>query len=231
MSIEFLWIIPIVASALIGLIIVLTLNKHQPANHYQKAKERDLTREVADFNQGLNLDSTINSISADSRLHEIEKTIKQVSTVLSTQQEIIEHFKGKDSHLESELEDLKNKLKDLQKEYDITISENYSLRAHIKKIDEKTLNNNAHKPTVVFNSTKKDEKPVYDKKTALYPVYNNKNSHTEMASSTELEDTSEISIDDLSIKEKDKISKKVLGEKPAPSQSNQTSSYLKDIQI
>ncbi len=138
MSIELLWIIPIVAAALLVLVISLSLQQKSES----KAQDiRDMQKEVEEYNQGISVvkESSVTTDSSETRLREIENTIQLVSTALSNQQKIIENFQGKDITLENELTDLKNKLQELQKEYDITISENYSLRARLNNIDKGEL--------------------------------------------------------------------------------------------
>lgn len=133
MSIELLWIIPIVAAALLVLMLALSLQQNEK-DQGEDTDISDLNREVVEYNRGVTIDKKVLSDTAETRLGEIEGTIKLVSTALSNQQKIIENFQGKDVKLEHELNDLKKKLKELQHEYDITISENYSLRAYLKKI-------------------------------------------------------------------------------------------------
>ncbi len=135
MSIELLWIIPIVAAALLVLVVALSL---QQKNEVTQASRDvlNMKREVEDYNRGISLEKKVHSEPSDARLREIENTINKVSTLLSNQQKTIENFQGKDVTLENEFKDLKMKLQELQKEYDITISENYSMRARLKKLDQ-----------------------------------------------------------------------------------------------
>ena len=132
MSIELLWIIPIVSAAMVILILLFNLQKKGRAN----SGFRDLKREVEEYNTGIADNKRSQLISEESRLNKIENTIQLVSTMLSNQQKTIENFHGKDVTLEKEFNDLKEKLKELQEEYDITISENYSLRARLNKVEK-----------------------------------------------------------------------------------------------
>lgn len=132
MSIELLWIIPIVSAAMVILILIFNLQK----KNYADSGLRNLKREVEEYNTGIADNKGAQIMSEESRLNKIENTIQLVSTMLSNQQKTIENFHGKDDTLEKELNDLKEKLKELQEEYDITISENYSLRARLNKVEQ-----------------------------------------------------------------------------------------------
>lgn len=131
MSIELLWIVPIVAAALFVLIVALNFQK---SGHNAVNGERDLNREVEEFNNRVGIDKEILQNLTSTRTNGIEKTVQLVSSALSNQQKIIEKFLGKDAALEHELNELKGRLHELQQEYDITLSENYSLKARLKKI-------------------------------------------------------------------------------------------------
>jgi hypothetical protein len=130
MPIEILWLIPVFAAALLLPIVFLTAGKKDRKSTIGKFVP-DLVREVEKFNEGGLLRE---SGRAEKRLTEIEMTINRVSDVLSSQQKIIQDVVGKDAGRESGLADLKEKLRELQNEYDIVISENYSLRSRLKKV-------------------------------------------------------------------------------------------------
>jgi hypothetical protein len=130
-SIELLWLIPVVALALILPIIVRSFQKQrEEEGEAGLTQTRELTDEVEKFNQGVHLTTK----PAGQRAGEIENIISLVSAALSNQQKIIETFKGKDDTVSGELNNLKSKLHELQQEYDIVTSENYSLRARIGKM-------------------------------------------------------------------------------------------------
>jgi len=135
MSIELLWIIPIVSAAFVLFTIVINLQKKNE-RETDAFDFRDLRREVDEYNSGVVFNIKEPAASAEKRLNKIESTIQLVSTALSNQQKMIENFQGKDDTLENELNGLKEKLKELQNEYDITISENYSLRARLNKVEK-----------------------------------------------------------------------------------------------
>ncbi len=91
--------------------------------------------QVQQFNAGTPID-TAESHSGEQRLMEIEKTISLVTSALSSQQKTIETITGKDVGYSHQLSNLKQKLIELQREYDMVISENYSLRARVKKLSQ-----------------------------------------------------------------------------------------------
>jgi septal ring factor EnvC (AmiA/AmiB activator) len=75
--------------------------------------------------------------STEERLNEYEQTIAQINKSLSTQQQVIEKFQEENSSSSNEIQKLNAKLRELHKEYDIVISENYSLRAKVKSLQKK----------------------------------------------------------------------------------------------
>ncbi|MBD3391254.1 MAG: hypothetical protein GF418_04285 [Chitinivibrionales bacterium] len=133
MSIELLWLIPIVAAALFLPVIVMTNQRRHRLDHGADNPTRELLHEVELFNQA----PVGRTMPAEKRLSDIEHTISRVSAALSSQQKIIEGFRGKDVGHDGDLVELKEKLRELQKEYDIVISENYSLRARVKQLSER----------------------------------------------------------------------------------------------
>ncbi len=199
MSIELLWLIPIVALALFLPLLILSMQR-QSTEHAVSSQTRDLAREVEQFNSGFAGQSLVRK-SNQGRLSEIEKTINLVTAALSSQQEIIAAYKGKDTSYEFKLHELKEKLASLQQEYDIVISENYSLRARIKKLQEQKgslLAFTASKPEQ--GNPKKQEptpaaqsaphKPIRVANMALYD-------DTRMFKASDLDDTSEINLNEL----------------------------------
>ncbi|MBN1980316.1 MAG: hypothetical protein JW795_02210 [Chitinivibrionales bacterium] len=228
MSIELLWILPIVAVAFVGLLLVLNQQKdsQRAANAALAALPiRDLSKEVAEFNQGLNIDKVLGYNGTENRLLEIENTIKQVSSVLSNQQQIIENYKGKDSKLTEEMDDLRHKLKELQHEYDITISENYTLRARLRRIEEQTGQIVAP-PQETANSIPPghDDASLIQKKTSFFKFDDELQypKHVDL-----LEDTSEINMKDITTKSKEPDTVLL----PRRVSESTASSYLKDISI
>ncbi|MBD3314624.1 MAG: hypothetical protein GF344_02445 [Chitinivibrionales bacterium] len=131
MPIELLYIIPAVAIALFFLILMRSTQKQD--NSTGHLRDNDLVREVNLFNRGYHTPPPSYG-GSEKRLGEIEKTIELVTTALSNQQKVIENYKGKDENYVRQLNGLKTKLMELQHEYDILLSENYSLRARINNI-------------------------------------------------------------------------------------------------
>lgn len=189
MSIELLWIIPIVAAALIVLVVALSLQ--QKSEVTQASRDvLNMKRAVADFNRGISPEKKVHSEPSDARLREIENTIHKVSTMLSNQQKTIENFQGKDVTLENELTDLKKNLQELQKEYDITISENYSMRARLKKLDVvepgTSPENNMMEDTDTIERSKVLNMKIFEDTRMIDPD-----------KPAELDDTSEINLSEL----------------------------------
>ena len=196
MSIELLWIIPIVSAAFVIFVLVVNIqksNEDTTGNVYI----RDLKREVDEFNRGIPVDTKQPMISEENRLSKIESTIQLVSTALSNQQKMIENFQGKDDRLEDGLNDLKEKLKELQNEYDITISENYSLRARLNKVEKergkirngrpgKSSKSNISEDTDTIEVSKVLNMKIYEEDRKLDP-----------SKPSELDDTSEINLSEL----------------------------------
>lgn len=127
MQIEFLWIIPIVAFASFILLVIYLFQKKQTTS------SPDLNREVDHYNSGYQKVNRIQHVSED-RLHELEKAISVVTQSLTNQQKTIEKFQKENTESNAEVNELKIKLRELYKEHDIVLSENYSLRAKVKKL-------------------------------------------------------------------------------------------------
>jgi len=137
-QIEMLWIIPIFSfTVFIGLVIFFA---------QKKTLQTDLKKEVISFNSGEAV-RIVSHKNPDVRLEELEKAISGVTNSITTQQKVLDRFKRENNECTSEINDLKDKLRDLYKEYDIVLSENYSLRAKMKKLlgsktsDDSTLSN------------------------------------------------------------------------------------------
>ncbi len=133
MSIELLWIIPIVAFSFFFFLLIYNVTKNQD-NPY-----KDLSREVARFNTGMHNPVQPLQITSEKRLDELEKAILSVNESIANQQRKMDQANLENSSHNSEIEELRKKLHELQKEYDIVASENYSLRAKVKYL----LENNA----------------------------------------------------------------------------------------
>ncbi len=191
MSIELLWLVPIIAAALFLPVIVFARQK-RVADREVDEQTQDLAREVDRFNTA---GVAVSPTHAEKRLSDIELTISRVSSALSTQQKIIEDFRGKDVGHENEFLDLKEKLRELQREYDIVISENYSLRAKVKRlVEERTVANAAHNSAAAPGSEIRGPGQVDEgQKQVNMQMYDD----TRMFHASDLNDTSEINLSEL----------------------------------
>jgi hypothetical protein len=191
MSIELLWIIPIVAVALLVLVLILNLQQNKD-EYWENTGTKDLNREVAEFNNGIQDVNIIKTETQETRLRDMENTIKIVSTALSSQQKIIENFHGGDKKIGDELNNLKHKLHEIQQEYDTIISENYTLRARLKKIEQNKetsyLEINNKKDSSDVSIDRKESNKVLDVK-----IYD-KPRKIKSSKSSYLEDTAELSV-------------------------------------
>lgn len=193
MSIELLWIIPIVSAAFVIFIMVVNFQKRDEDSS-EDPYFRDLRREVDEFNRGVSVDTKLPLVSEENRLSKIESTIQLVSTALSNQQKMIENFQGKDDTLENELNDLKEKLKEIQREYDITISENYSLRARLNKVEkgkDKILNSRSN--TSSKSNISEDTDTIEVSKVLNMKIYE-EDRKLDPAKPSDLDDTSVINL-------------------------------------
>ena len=124
--IEFLWIVPVVAFAFFLFMVQLFAQRRED--------RQDLSKEVARFNTGFEVATPAVPEQGSERLSQLERAIASVTESLSAQQRAIEQFHRDNTNYTGEISDLKNKLRELYKEYDIILSENYSLRAKVKKL-------------------------------------------------------------------------------------------------
>lgn len=188
MSIELLWIIPAVAAAVCALAIWAASQK-KPGG-IDEGGSTDLDREVEYFNRGDTVEEQTRSSGSQSRLGEVENTVQLVNTVLSNQQKLIENYIGKDVNLERELNGLESKLRDLQQEYDITVSENYSLRARVKNLARENDHLRGRGRDAAGPESAADDVPGEKRGTKPYD-------DTRTLRQAELDDTSEIDIAEL----------------------------------
>lgn len=127
MHIELLWIIPILSFVFFISLVIYFAQK--------KSLQTDLRKEVVNFNSGISA-RTAKLDNPERRLEELERSITGVTNAISSQQKVIDRFKRDNNEYNVEINDLKDKLRELYKEYDIVLSENYSLRAKMKKMIE-----------------------------------------------------------------------------------------------
>ena len=126
--IELLWIIPVVAFAFFIFLIQLAAQRRE--------ERHDLSKEVTQFNAG-SFQTVPPELAGAARLSQLERAISAVTDSLSVQQRTIEQFHRDNTTYNGEINELKNRLRELYKEYDIVLSENYSLRAKVKKLQGK----------------------------------------------------------------------------------------------
>ncbi len=128
MPIEILYIIPVLAIAIFVVFLLYHIQKKPqmpPPGLYPEKKRFGDTRFLAAQK------------STEQRLSEFESTISSINKALTDQQAVIGKYQTENSTYNDEIEKLRSKLRDLHKEYDIVISENYSLRAKVKSIQSK----------------------------------------------------------------------------------------------
>jgi uncharacterized coiled-coil protein SlyX len=120
MPIEVLYIVPILALAFLAYRIILAAQKRSETIRVpSSAPNGTLPR------------------STEDRLNEYERTIAQINATLAAQQKTIERSREQNSTSSGEIEKLTSSLRELHKEYDIVISENYSLRAKVKSLQKR----------------------------------------------------------------------------------------------
>jgi chromosome segregation ATPase len=141
-----LWVIPIVSFVIfIGIVFYFA---------QKKTLNSELKSEVLKFNSG-----TITRMPhtpSDVKLQELEKAISAVTDSINNQQNVIDDFKREKIDCSVEINDLKEKLRELYKEYDIVVSENYSLRAKLKKLNEDNNGHDLELPVLEPKTTKND---------------------------------------------------------------------------
>jgi hypothetical protein len=132
MHIELLWLIPVIAfAAFLFLVAFLAQRKAD-----LRPKERDLAEEVALFNAGKHAPRghRMAAKTEGDPMQEMEKMGNFVSESLAGKRRPGQGAAGEAAGNRSEVDDLKDKLRSVFKEYDILVSENYSLRARVKQL-------------------------------------------------------------------------------------------------
>lgn len=181
--IEFLWIIPVFAFGFFLFMIQMMAQK--------KEDQHDLSKEVARFNTGTPHPQRTkqNPQQGDDRLLQLEQAISVVTDSLSVQQRTLEQFHRDSSGQSGEINELKSRLRDLYKEYDIILSENYSLRARVKKLQDR--------PDVITPDQEPQLFSHPDTSSISAKVDMSLYEDTRTLSSSLLDDTSEIDLSDL----------------------------------
>ena len=134
MPIELLYIIPILALAVLVFLVVMNAQKRS-----MEIAQQQMSAPVAAPTGRMPGDTKFLAAqkSTEERLNEYEQTIAQINKSLSNQHMVIEKFQEENVSYNDQIEKLQAKLRELHKEYDIVISENYSLRAKVKSLQKK----------------------------------------------------------------------------------------------
>jgi regulator of replication initiation timing len=191
MSIELLYIVPIIALVAFTFIISFFAQKKSAEQHGGKK----LANEVQQFNEGKLITS---QRSTDERLDDFENTVASINKALYNQQKVIEKFQQENSTYNGEIDNLKKKLLEMHKEYDIVVSENYSLRAKFKNLIKKPdpeaqLGQNARhsEPEAYISLHTSQPKPGYEMNMSVFD-------DTKILSQmSNLDDTKEIDISEF----------------------------------
>jgi regulator of replication initiation timing len=131
MHIELLWIIPIISFAIFLFIVAYQAQKAAE----RKSKTAVLSTEVALFNAGQEVPGVSKNERNFDRLQDLEKAINLVTEVLSRQaRETPSGTADTQNPGSDDVNELKEKLRSVFKEYDIILSENYTLRAKVKQL-------------------------------------------------------------------------------------------------
>ncbi len=191
MSIELLYIVPILALAVLVFLLVFNAQKRADSG---AAAEPAAAGAPAGKRQG---DTAFLAArrSTEERLNEYERTIAQINTSLSKQQRIIEKFQLENTSYNGEIEKLNSKLREIHKEYDIVISENYSLRAKVKSLQKKA---EAAPPIAGTADAAAPSFAAQDRASGKEHVEMNMNLYedTRLFKASILDDTSEFDVDD-----------------------------------
>jgi chromosome segregation ATPase len=192
MPIELLYIIPIIAVVFL-IFIVSFVSQKKSAN---LEREKNLASEVRQFNDGKMIAQQTTPVT-ETRLNEFERTITSINKALSDQQQVIERFQQDNTGYTSEIDKLKRKLRELHKEYDIVVSENYSLRAKVNTFSKP--GDNIGSIAVRFNELESliNTLPAHDHSIAAASKQINPLDDTKVTAALNLDDTHEVKISDL----------------------------------
>jgi regulator of replication initiation timing len=191
MSIELLYIVPIIALVAFTFIISFYAQRKSVEQH----QDKKLAVEVRQFNEGKLITA---QRSTDERLDDFEKTVASINKALFNQQKVIENFQQENSAYNGEIDNLKKKLREMHKEYDIVVSENYSLRAKFKTLTKKPdpeaqLSQNARhgEPEAFISLHTSQPKPSFEMNMS---VFDDTKTLSQMSN---LDDTKEIDISEF----------------------------------
>jgi len=192
MSIELLYVIPIIALVIFAFSISYIAQKR--STDLEQGKQ--LAKEVRQFNDGKFISQ---ERTTETRLDEFEHTIASINKALSNQQKVIEQFQQENNRYNDEIDLFKKKLRELHKEHDIVVSENYSLRAKYNNL-VKTASPEAElapgfgfkEPETTSSHSKPPSQPKYAWDMGMSVL-----DETKTFSTNILEDTSVIDMSDL----------------------------------
>jgi archaellum component FlaC len=190
MSIELLYIVPIIA--LVAFTFIISFFAQKKSTQQQQAKK--LANEVQQFNEGKLIGA---QRSAEERLDDFEITITSINKALSNQQKVIEKFQQENSSYNGEIDNLKKKLREMHKEYDIVVSQNYSLRAKFNALSKKPETEAAgqttrhSEPEAYISMQTSQPKPGYEMNMSLF------DETKVMSVLSNLDDTREIDISEF----------------------------------
>jgi len=165
MIIELLWIIPIISFGFFLFLVAYLSQSKEDA----KARNK-LTEEVDRFNRGeLLAEPLITRNQAGDQLKTIADKIDRVSDSINEQQKIIETYKDRDTNSHSEIVELRKKLRDLNKEYGLALSDNYALRVEMNRLQKEldALRNGGETPSTLSRPVHPDMK-LYEETRILH---------------------------------------------------------------
>lgn len=182
MPIELLYIVPIVAMALFVLFFIQKMIRENGEEPQPPAKKPMGDTKFLDAQK-----------STEERLSEFESTISSINKALNDQQAVIGKYQTENSTYNEETEKLRSKLRDLHKEYDIVISENYSLRAKVKSLQKKAVSTEQESYRPAEGPAETPVPPAREHGEMNMNLYED----TRLFKSSTLDDTREIDISDL----------------------------------
>ncbi|MFP4163242.1 MAG: hypothetical protein ACLFQB_04835 [Chitinispirillaceae bacterium] len=132
MSIELLWILPVIGFGTFVFLVVFLIQKS-----YSNSSDQDLKNQVKQFNMGAHHAASGQERPVkelENRISELESAITYMTKSISLQQKSLDQFALDEQGQTDEATVLKRKLADLHREYDVVLSENYSLRSRLRKL-------------------------------------------------------------------------------------------------
>jgi hypothetical protein len=192
MSIELLYILPIIALVIFAFSVSYIAQKR--SDYLEEGKQ--LAMEVRQFNDGKFISQ---ERTTEARLDEFELTISSINKALANQQKVIENFQAENTKYNGEIGQLKKKLRELHKEHDIVVSENYSLRAKYNHLVKNAAEDTEHAPNFIRQGPEPEAGPIKRPSQSLGTWEKGMSvlDETKSFSTNVLDDTSVIDISDL----------------------------------